>query len=435
LGTTLQKKFLSVVDLFAGCGGFGLGLEEAGFTPIFVNELNDDARSTYLVNRRQRYEHFRHEMDESRWLNPFSSSDARKMTKKSYLDELEGRFHSAFGISHGEIDLVVGGPPCQGFSGIGHRRSYAVDKHDVPSNHLFKDMASIVRHLQPKAFVFENVRGLLTSRWTPDGENGEIWHAVKRSFARIGNYRLASQLVHAKDYGVAQNRPRIMLVGIREDIGGAATRTNEVDFIDDTAVGLGFLPRPSGGAPDLIDLLGDLVDPSHFNGGRTDVYPRPALTDVQIQLRTNLAGKLSGVGEPVTDHEYSKHSEQVRAKFQAMINQEHYIGTKKFAQRLLPATWGRNGPMITATSLPDDYVHFKQPRTLTVREWARLQGFPDWYEFRGKRTTGGIRRAGNPLEGIHFRELPKYTQIGNAVPVPLARAIGNNLAGILRCDG
>lgn len=431
LGKILQKNFLSVVDLFAGCGGFGLGLEEAGFTPIFVNELNDDARSTYLVNRRDRYAHFREGMDESRWLNPFSSSDARKMTRKSYLDDLESRFESTFGIKHGEIDLIVGGPPCQGFSGIGHRRSYSVDKHDIPSNHLFKDMASIIRHLRPKAFVFENVRGLLTARWTPEGEPGEIWWAVKRAFARIGNYRIASQLLHAKDYGVAQNRPRVMLVGIRDDIAGAATRVDCIDEIDDTAIGLGFLPRPIGGAPDLMDLLGDLIDPEYTNGGQTAVYPKGPSADIQYLLRKKLSGEVAELGAPLTDHEYSKHSDHVKAKFQAMINGDHYVGTKKFAQRLLPPIWGAKGPMITATSLPDDYVHFKQARTLTVREWARLQGFPDWYQFRGKRTTGGIRRAGNPQEGIHFRELPKYTQIGNAVPVPLAREIGKNLAGIL----
>jgi len=105
--------------------------------------------------------------------------------------------------------------------------------------------------------------------------------------------------------------------------------------------------------------------------------------------------------------------------------------TKKFSQRLLPKTWSNNGPNITATSLPDDYVHFSQPRTLTVREWARLQGFPDWYKFAGKRTTGGIRRAGNPRDGIFDRELPKYTQIGNAVPVTLAEAIGNHFKKVL----
>jgi len=105
--------------------------------------------------------------------------------------------------------------------------------------------------------------------------------------------------------------------------------------------------------------------------------------------------------------------------------------TKKFAQRLLTRKWNGKGPNITATSLPDDYVHFSQPRTLTVREWARLQMFPDWYIFKGKRHTGGIRRAGNPQKGIFDREVPKYTQIGNAVPVELARRVGLNLRKLL----
>ena len=105
--------------------------------------------------------------------------------------------------------------------------------------------------------------------------------------------------------------------------------------------------------------------------------------------------------------------------------------TKKFAQKVLPRTWGKAGPTITACSAPDDYVHFCQPRSLTVREWARLQTFPDWYVFAGKRTTGGLRRAGNPREGIFDRELPKYTQIGNAVPVELAYNIGRNFVRLL----
>jgi DNA (cytosine-5)-methyltransferase 1 len=105
--------------------------------------------------------------------------------------------------------------------------------------------------------------------------------------------------------------------------------------------------------------------------------------------------------------------------------------TKKFSQKLLPSIWTSKGPTVTATSMPDDYVHFTQPRTLTVREWARLQTFPDWYQFAGKRTTGGIRRAGNPREGIFEREVPKYTQIGNAVPVKLAEALGFHFKKIL----
>ena len=140
-------------------------------------------------------------------------------------------------------------------------------------------------------------------------------------------------------------------------------------------------------------------------------------------------------GHPVTEHDYSKHSDHILAKFAAMHKGKGRLPgqfrTKKFAQRVLPARWGTGGPTITATSLPDDYVHFSQPRVLTVREWARLQLFPDHYTFSGNRTTGGIRRAGNPRDGIFDREVPKYTQIGNAVPVGLAKAVGEHLKGIL----
>ena len=99
---------------------------------------------------------------------------------------------------------------------------------------------------------------------------------------------------------------------------------------------------------------------------------------------------------------------------------------------MLPARWKNgSGPWMTATSLPDDYVHYSQPRILTVREWARIQTFPDWYQFDGSRTTGGLRRAGNPKEGIFDRELPKYTQIGNAVPVFLSEKVGLHFQKVL----
>lgn len=427
---------MSVVDLFAGCGGFGLGLEQAGFTPIFVNELNDDARSTYIVNRKDRHEHFAHGLDESTWLNTFVSSDAGKLARsRTYLDRLQRSFKSEFGIEHGEIDLIVGGPPCQGFSRIGHRRSYAVDKKALPSNHLYKSMARIIARLRPRAFVFENVRGLLTGRWTEQGNNGEIWKDVKSAFAGIGEYTLAADLVYAKDYGVPQNRPRIILVGVRADIvGEVATSKSDVGLVDGTAVSRGLLPKgKSGMAPSIADVIGDLVDPDYQNGGSTIRYPSKAMNEIQRWLRSSPDGlHLARKGSPLTEHDYSKHHPTVIKRFRAMIRGSQVNGTKKFAQRVLPREWGSKGPSITVTSLPDDYVHFEQPRTLSVREWARLQGFPDWYEFRGKRTTGGLQRAGNPLEGIHCRDLPKYTQIGNAVPVPMAKAIGEHLAEILR---
>lgn len=338
---------------------------------------------------------------------------------------------------HGDIALVAGGPPCQGYSGIGHRRSFEVDKVEIPSNHLYREMARFIEAVAPKAFLFENVRGLLTARWTPSGRKGEIWEDVQESFERVRvsvdgeelSYRVGSALVRAKEYGVPQNRPRVLLVGIREDIYEALD-------LDPEAPASGLLPRGGLKPPDPVDLLGDLVDTEWEPGGETVAYPSSATSTVQKKLRRPPGARASlAKGASLTDHVYSKHSSRVIAKFEHMIRTGGAIPdemkTKKFAQRLLPERWGEGGPSITATSLPDDYVHFSQPRVLTVREWARLQMFPDWYRFVGKRTTGGRRRAGDPSQGNWARDLPKYTQIGNAVPVELAAAVGRHIATLV----
>lgn len=430
----LPQTMLSVIDLFAGCGGLSLGLEQAGFTPVFVNELSPDALATYVQNRRDIHEHL---------AEPgFQSNDVKTMVvDPKYLTRLNARLKSTFGIEKGNVDLVVGGPPCQGYSGIGHRRSYSVDKKQLPSNYLFEDMAHVIYRVQPRGFLFENVRGLLNARWANGGRKGEIWDEVTARFGELKGYRIAASLVYAKDYGVPQNRPRVLLVGIRDDISvpGEVDDTRERSSLKD-AVRNGFLPRPVDyQPPDIVDLLGDLEDPTYEPGVKLETtgYPHPARNAVQRSLRTTQDGsKVAKKGDKVTEHQYSIHNARVVAKFRAMIANPAggvppEYRTKKFAQRVLPRHWGQDGPTITATSLPDDYVHFSQPRSLTVREWARLQMFPDWYQFAGKRTTGGLRRAGNPREGIFDRELPKYTQIGNAVPVKLAREVGLHLAKIL----
>jgi DNA (cytosine-5)-methyltransferase 1 len=418
-----MRRNLHHIDLFAGCGGLSLGLEQAGFKPIFVNELSPDARASYLLNRHAEYGYL---------AKPeFHCADVKSLVlAKGALRRLKSDLKSEFGIdcSAGELDLVAGGPPCQGFSGIGHRRSYSVDKEQLPSNHLYQDMAFVVASLKPKIFLFENVRGLLNAKWTAAGQKGEIWDEVRGTFEGLKGYSVRWALVRARDYGVPQNRPRVLMVGIRNDVLKSVEPP-------ETGVADGYLPAPTGGAPDLIDLLGDLIDPEYTKGGSTKAYPHSAKTPVQRALRSSYGACVSKGGS-LTEHDYSDHSARVVAKFKAMHKTGGIIPeefrTKKFAQRLLPVRWGDEGPTITATSLPDDYVHFSQPRTLTVREWARLQLFPDWYQFAGKRTTGGLRRAGNPREGIFDREVPKYTQIGNAVPVGLAREVGRHFARLLR---
>ena len=323
------------------------------------------------------------------------------------------------------VDLVVGGPPCQGFSGIGLRRSYSVEKNQLPSNQLFQDMAFFVHMIRPKIFLFENVEGLLRGRWSKNGEKGEIFKEVFNTFKNIPDYTVKYKLVRASQYGVPQNRPRLLIVGFNKNIESSPLETED-------AVEAKFLPEPSNGYPDLIDVLGDIIDPMFKYGESTSRYPFPRdkKSDIQKYFRTKKDGTIAGKGNSLTEHDYSNHRLETREKFQAMIKNGGIIPekykTKKFAQRVLPKVWTNGGPNITTCSLADDFVHFSQARSLTVREWARIQTFPDWYQFAGNRTTGGIRRAGNPREGIHDREVPKYTQIGNAVPVKLAKAIGDH---------
>lgn len=433
-------------DLFAGCGGLSLGFEQAGFTPVFVNELNDDARATYLANRS--YLLGGKPFNERKELHSadVSELDAERLSKiKETLEGLQ------IGLTFGptaNLDVLAGGPPCQGYSGIGHRRSYSVDKAELPSNRLYERMAFVIEQVRPRIFLFENVKGLLSSRWTSAGSKGEIWKDVYGRFERLGaehGYVVRWKLVHAKDYGVPQNRPRVLIVGFRTDLVERLAGILRLDRHDEDAVRCGMLPAHGDIAPNLEDIFGDLEDSQvdkqlrsqDFDlGFATHFYPRPAEGKWQKYFRP---GDLAKAMHPLTEQEYSKHSAKVVAKFSAMINNGGEIPqefrTKKFAQRVLPRRWNNHGPTITACSLADDYVHYGQPRSLTVREWARLQTFPDSYVFRGKRTTGGLRRAGNPREGNFDREVPKYTQIGNAVPVKLAEAVARHFDALLSKAG
>jgi DNA (cytosine-5)-methyltransferase 1 len=229
----------------------------------------------------------------------------------------------------------------------------------------------------------------------------------------------------------------VIIVGIRADVLQTNPQLNINRSIpDESGVNAGFIPQPYGVPPSIPDLLSDLEDPVYLEGMSSPAYLSGPKSAIQTSLRTTRDGRILTIGDPVSEHEYSDHSDEIRAKFEHMISQNGDIPeqfkTKKFAQRVLPRVWGPEGPNITATSLPDDYVHYRQPRSLTVREWARLQTFPDWYVFKGPRTTGGRRRAGDPSLGVWQRDVPKYTQIGNAVPVLMAEALGRHLAGLLR---
>jgi DNA (cytosine-5)-methyltransferase 1 len=346
----------------------------------------------------------------------------------------------------GGLDLLCGGPPCQGYSGIGHRRTHKLDRKDIPTNHLFLEMIKAIVALKPRVFLFENVEGILSGSWIDGGPKGEIFRDVWAAFSSIEGYVAQPTLLHAYGFGVPQNRPRVMIMGVRSDLLAETTLVPS-EFDPTSTKTYASQLRNNGGlfptwdeeiciAPDLIDVLGDL----DFEGWSptSPSYQKPATTPFQEKMRAGVATDSEG-RHVLTDHEFSKHRPHVVERFQYMLDHgvtkkedlPAHMQTRKFNQKPLPARWDHQ-PTMTVTSLPDDYVHYARPRTFSVREWARMQTFPDHHVFCGARTTGGERRAGNPSEGRWSREVPKYTQIGNAVPPMLGEAIGRRVLDILR---
>ena len=463
-----QKRF---IDLFAGCGGLSLGLEQAGWRPIAFSEISPDARDTYLRNR-----------PESWGLEDNYFAETRKMVSQG------PQLMKELGLKKGDLELVCGGPPCQGYSTYGRRRSFKVNREDVPSNHLYKDMAGVIDIFEPKIFLFENVRGLRVARWRDHGKNegtpGEVFEAVKKEFLKSGKYVLSWTEVKCSNFGVPQNRPRILMVGLRKDIADKLYSQGflkppeqpegELNLVQKRRVAggktveedrkEGFFPVPPEdiSVPNPTDVIGDLEDPA-WTGMIEDARTQDKRRSIATERRPrSLAGTFqkemaaypeetiapewlteeqyrARKGGKVYNHEYSLHSAATIERFESILLNGKPVGkyrNKKFSQRRLPETgWPSTGPNITITSMPDDLVHYRQPRALTVRECARFQTFPDWYQFEGKRTTGGVRRAGNPVEGIHDREVPQYTQVGNAVPPLLAKHLGEHFNKALDSAG
>jgi DNA (cytosine-5)-methyltransferase 1 len=419
---------LNSIDLFAGCGGLTRGLEWAGFECLAFNELNKDAADSFALNF----------PDALRLDGDISEAVSQKVIEETLIPLIE---------SKGGLDLLCGGPPCQGYSGIGHRRTNKLDKRDIPTNHLFHEMIRVITVLRPKVFLFENVEGILSGKWSLSGKKGEIFRDVWDEFSSISGYTAQPTFLHAYAYGVPQNRPRVMIMGIRNDVL-EKTNIKPTPFApSNLTTSYAFQLRNNGGffsqwdeektaAPDLIDVLSDL----DFEGWSVEnpQYKKKPKTDFQKFLREGVQTDEKG-RQILTDHEFSNHKPHVVERFQYMLDNNiakksdlpSHMRTKKFNQKPLPDRWEKH-PTMTVTSLPDDYVHYKRPRTFSVREWARMQTFPDKHIFCGKRTTGGVRRAGNPSEGIWDREVPKYTQIGNAVPPILARGIGKRVQEIIQ---
>jgi DNA (cytosine-5)-methyltransferase 1 len=306
---------LTSIDLFAGCGGLTRGLEWAGFECLAFNELNKDAADSFALN-------FPNAIRLDGDIKKAVSKKVIQETLMPLIDSKEG------------LDFLCGGPPCQGYSRIGHRRTHKLEKKDIPTNHLFHEMIRVIKATKPKVFLFENVEGILSGKWTTDGVKGEIFRDVWKGFSSIRGYVAQPTLLHAYGFGVPQNRPRVMIMGIRKDILKKTDLKPAKFNPDDTGSSFASQIRNNGGffptwdtdkidAPDLIDVLSDL----DFEGWNSDkpYYKKKARSEFQKFLREQ--NITDGKGrEILTDHQFSNHSKKVMERFQYML--DHNI-TKK----------------------------------------------------------------------------------------------------------
>ncbi|ODT20976.1 MAG: DNA (cytosine-5-)-methyltransferase [Kaistia sp. SCN 65-12] len=415
----------SFADLFAGCGGLSLGLSQAGLRGKFAIERDPMAFETFAANFITNPAAV-HSFDWPKWLEK-QAWDIEQLLA-SHRKDLVGL--------RGTIDVLAGGPPCQGFSFAGRR------VEDDPRNLLFERYVEVVDALQPQALILENVPGMKVAHalrnvvelpigGEPPARKRSFYDKLVDSLSAI-DYEVEAMLVDSSRFGVPQRRSRLIAVGIRRDL---------LEWVDDglkrmfilleeariqQLKALGLPPAVSAASAisdlELIDKeIVDCVDPESGRGFKEVRYDGPATT-YQRLMQQGHRGSMNSM-------RLARHRDDVRERFGRILAEcrrgvrmddasRKSYGLKK--HRIYPMA--RSEPAPTVTTLPDDILHYSEPRILTVRECARLQSFPDWFAFKGKFTTGGARRT---------KECPRYTQVGNAVPPLLAQAIGTAVRNLL----
>lgn len=399
------------IDLFAGCGGLSLGLHNAGWKGLFAIEKSKDAFLTLEHNLINCSDHF----SWPSWL-PKTNHDI-KTVLKLYKSQLE--------LLQGKVDLVTGGPPCQGFSTAGRR-----NESDA-RNGLVNSYLKFIEFVRPKVLFFENVKGF-TAKFEKNRSKGIVYSTyVETKLEELG-YSVQGEMVDFSRFGVPQKRTRFILVGVRNDVYQNAIDKSPLKFfslLEDqksaflSAKGLKSRTTLGEAISDLLYNHGTTQSPDSKNF-KAGVYIEP-MTPYQEFMRLNNENLIPD------SHRFVNHRDSTVNKFRHIIESSTTKGKsidnkirEKFKinkHTVIPLSSAKVSP--TLTTLPDDYIHYKEPRILTVREYARIQSFPDTFEFKGKYTTGGDRRT---------KEVPRYTQVGNAIPPLFGEQSGLALMQLLK---
>ncbi len=526
---------LSHIELFAGCGGMGLGLNAAGFELYFANELSPMASETFAYNLLQ--EDLENLAEENKtaiktlWIkSAFDKSQLKKRLRENPFEAKNGSFSDLNNLKDlkgkllvGDIDqllewlynnpsvirkikreqitLLSGGPPCQSFSIAGKREK------DNSKNLLPLSFAKFAGLVKPKFVLLENVKGI-TAPFIQNDSKHYAWFEVAKAFASEG-YVPVCMLLNSKYFGVAQHRNRFILLAIRYDIAKKLSKKIQKPFLIE-AVNFYSLVNKNKESLDSISLrslnyydienFGELysgfifpkvmtpekeyISASEAIGDLKKTVNKPSFSKSRVVYRDFInkifPNQTESLFDHIHNHEAREHNFEVKARFRLyqvinefqngnkksavdyivgrnvkqdalnkflreLVNHDLYVKneegavykrlytideakmhldsivTKKHSQRALK----EDEPAPAQLTIPDDVCHYdmSQLRTLTVREMARFQSFPDWFVFKSKVTTGGANRK---------FEVPQYTQVGNAVPPLLAKALGESIINILK---
>lgn len=373
----MQKCTLNTIDLFSGCGGLTLGFAWAGLKSILASDVDENCKATFIANFPD---------------TPFLCGDISDFSKSDFDAVIGGK----------RVDVIIGGPPCQGFSLANKNRNKVAED---PRNKLFYQFVKVINWYSPKAFVMENVKGLLSM------QGGKVAEQIVTEFENAGRfgYDVRVKVLCAADYGVPQLRERVIIIGTRSDlhlIPAFPVPTNE-------------------NAPVTVDeAISDLPLVLSGEGQDSTEYTKKPENDYQRLMRQG--------AKAVSNHIAMRHTQRLISRFHAIkpgqslldVWEEHGSvrrghpnekSTIKFGQNNQRVYADKPAPTIAA-SFQSNFVHPHLDRNFTAREGARLQSFPDTFVFKGMRTKMSLEKG-----------LRQYQQIGNAVPPLLAKAIALKL--------
>ncbi|MFQ9985153.1 MAG: DNA cytosine methyltransferase [Lachnospiraceae bacterium] len=348
---------MNAVDLFAGCGGLSKGFIDAGYQVLLGVDNDEAALKTFALN------------------HPGATPVNADLSDEDELERLIGL------ASEQSVDVVIAGPPCQGFSLTGPRH------FDDDRNRLYLAVFRMVKALRPKALVIENVPGMSTLY------NGQIQAEILRRFRKLG-YHIDSKILCAADFGVPQMRKRLVFIGIREDIG-------PVSFPAELVTPEHYVT--------CREAISDLPSRAEEIGEEVDVYTHDPITDYQKKMRAN--------NTVLYNHVATRHTKMVQDTIALVPEGGNYKDLPRGVgeSRKFHEAWTRydgNKPSRTIDTGHRNHFHYEYNRVPTVRENARLQSFPDSFVFCGTRTQ-------------------QNRQVGNAVPPLLGYAIARHLRTLI----